>query len=82
MTAKLYEDKISGIIRRYLDVQELDREIVEELIDHIEIGERSVIDGQRQQDIKIFYRFVGVVQWEKEKTRLHPQAGHTPDNIL
>ena len=51
----------AGIIRRYLDVQELDREIVEELIDHIEIGERSVIDGQRRQDIKIFYRFVGVV---------------------
>ena len=51
----------AGIVRRYLDVQELDREIVEELIDHIEIGERSVIDGQRQQDIKIFYRFVGVV---------------------
>lgn len=51
----------AGIIRRYLDVQELDREIVEELIDHIEIGERSVIDGQRHQDIKIFYRFVGVV---------------------
>ena len=93
MTAKLYEDKVSGvinndifavliqkseqerlqkterlevllteerkarqkvenirqwacIIRRYLDVQELDREIVEEPIDHIEIGERSVIDGQ------------------------------------
>ena len=53
--------KWAGIVRRYLDVQELDREIVEELIDHIEIGERSVIDGQRKQDIKIFYRFVGVV---------------------
>ena len=51
----------AGIIRRYLDVQELDREIIEELTDHIEIGERSVIDGQRHQDIKIFYRFVGVV---------------------
>ena len=51
----------AGLIRRYLDLQELDREIVEELIDHIEIGERSVIDGQRHQDIKIFYRFVGVV---------------------
>ena len=51
----------AGIVRRYLNVQELDREIVEELIDHIEIGERSIIDGQRHQDIKIFYRFVGVV---------------------
>ena len=108
MTAKLYEDKVSGAIhgdtfsvliqkseqeriqkadrldtllaeerkvqqevenihqwadtiRPYLDLQELDREIVEELIDHIEIGERSVIDGQRHQDIKIFYRFVGMI---------------------
>lgn len=52
----------AGIVRHYLDVQELDREIVEELIDHIEIGERSVIDGQHHQDIKIFYRFVGMVK--------------------
>lgn len=108
MTAKLYEDKVSGaisgatfslliekseeeriqkseqldallaeadkarqdmediqkwvsIIKKYLDLQELDRETVDELIDHIEIGERTVIDGQKQQDIKIFYRFVGEV---------------------
>ena len=51
----------AGIVRRCLDVQELNREIVEELIDHIEIGERSVIDGQRHRDIKIFYHFVGMV---------------------
>lgn len=49
----------AGTIRRYLHLQELDRETVEELIDHIEIGERTVVDGQRHQDIKIFYRFVG-----------------------
>ena len=48
-------------IRRYLNFQELDREIIEELIDHIEIGERMVVDGQRHQDIKIFYRFVGII---------------------
>ena len=46
---------------RKIALDGVDREIVEELIDHIEIGERSVIDGQRHQDIKIFYRFVGVV---------------------
>ena len=49
----------AGTIRRYLHLQELDRETVEELIDHIEVGERTVVDGQRHQDIKIFYRFVG-----------------------
>ena len=48
----------ADMIHKYLNLQELDRDIVEELIDHIEIGERTVIDGQRQQDIKIYYRFV------------------------
>lgn len=48
-------------IRRCLDMRELDRETVEELIDHIEVGERTEIDGQRHQDIKIYYRFVGLI---------------------
>lgn len=53
--------KWASIIKKYLDLQELDRETVEELIDHIEIGERTMIDGQKHQDIKIFYQFVGEV---------------------
>ena len=52
----------AAIIRKYLDLQELDRTVIDELIDHIEIGERTVVDGQRQQDIKVFYRFVGLVE--------------------
>ena len=51
----------TAIIRKYSDLQEVDRTIVEELIDHIEVGERTNIDGQRHQDIKVFYRFVGLV---------------------
>ena len=52
----------AAIIRKYLDLQELDRTVIDELIDRIEIGERTVVDGQRQQDIKVFYRFVGLVE--------------------
>lgn len=48
-------------IRKHLDMDDLDREIIDELIDHIVIGERSVIDGVRHQDIRICYRFVGIV---------------------
>lgn len=51
-----------AIIRKYLNLCELDRAVVDDLIDHIEIGERTVIDGQRHQDIKIYYRFVGLVK--------------------
>ena len=50
-----------GSVRKYLDLQELDRAIVDELIDRIEIGERVIVDGQRRQEIKVFYRFVGLL---------------------
>lgn len=49
-------------IRKYLNLKELDRTVIDELIDHIEIGERTIVDGQRRQDIKVFYRFVGLVK--------------------
>ena len=49
------------VIRKYLTLEDLDREVVEDLIDHIEIGERTVVDGQRRQDVKIYYRFVGLI---------------------
>jgi len=52
----------AAIIRKYLNLQKLDRATIEELIDHIEVGERTVVDGQRRQDIKVFYRFVGLVE--------------------
>ncbi len=34
----------------------------DELIGHIEVGECTVVDGQCRQDIKVFYRFVGLVE--------------------
>ncbi len=59
-TAAIYN--WTAIIRKYLDLQELDRTTIDELIDHIEIGERTIVNGQRRQDIKVFYRFVGLVE--------------------
>ena len=54
-------DKWASLIRKYQNPVALDREMVDELIDHIEIGERSVQNGIRCQDIKIFYRIVGQI---------------------
>lgn len=42
----------TAIIRKQLNLHELDRATIDELIDYIEIGERSVVDGQRRQDIR------------------------------
>ena len=52
-------EKWAVLIRKYQDLRELDRETIDALIDRIEIGERSVQDGKRCQDIKVIYRFVG-----------------------
>lgn len=48
----------TAIIRKHLDISELNRAIIDELIDHIEIGEHTVIDGHRRQDVKVFYQNV------------------------
>lgn len=55
----------AAAIRKHLDIRELDRETVDELIDHIEIGERTVVDGVKHQDIRVFYRFIGHIRLEQ-----------------
>lgn len=48
-----------NLIRKYLYVEALDREMVVELIDCIEVSERYRQDGVMKQDIKIKYNFIG-----------------------
>ena len=49
------------LVRKHLNLDVLDRAVIDELIDHVEVGERTISDGVMQQGIKIFYRFVGFV---------------------
>ena len=51
----------TALVRKHLNLDVLDRAVIDELIDHIEVGERTIVDRAMQQDIKIFYRFVGFV---------------------
>jgi hypothetical protein len=56
------EQNISGLVdslRKYVKIESLDRATVVELIDNITVSEQYVLDGTRQQDITINYRFVG-----------------------
>ena len=47
----------AAVVRKHLHIRELDRETVDELIDRIEVGEKTVVDGKNVRDIKIYYRF-------------------------
>ena len=46
-------------IRRYADIEELDEAVLNRLISRILIGEIKKIDGQRTQEVKMIYNFVG-----------------------
>ena len=47
-----------SLIRRYRDIDTLDRETLLKLIDRIEIGEAHTEDGNKVRDIKIFMLFL------------------------
>ena len=47
------------LLKRYMSIEELDKNTINELIDKIEIGERLIIDGVNHQSIKVYYQFVG-----------------------
>ena len=53
-----------ALMKRYRDVSELSRELLANLIEKIEIGEAVVVDGQKQREIRIHYKFVGYIGWK------------------
>ena len=48
-------------IRQYAAIQELDEAMLHRLISRIVVGEMKKVDGQKQQEVKIIYNFVGEV---------------------
>jgi len=49
------------LIKKYTNIQELERNVLIELIDKIVIGQSQIINGQKTIDITIYYRFVGII---------------------
>ena len=48
-------------IRQYAAIQELDEAMLHRLISRIVVGEVKKVDGQKQQEVKIIYNFVGEI---------------------
>ncbi len=48
-------------VRQYAAIQELDEAVLNRLISKITIGEVKMVDGQKTQEVKIFYNFVGEI---------------------
>ena len=52
----------ADLIRQYRTIDTLDRETLLRLIDKIEVGEKRIVNGQKEQEIRIHYKFVGYIQ--------------------
>ena len=48
-------------IRQYATIQELDEAVLNRLISRILVGEVKKVDGQKTQEIRIVYNFVGEI---------------------
>ena len=48
-------------IRRYAAIQKLDEAVLNRLISRIVVGEGQKVDGQKVQEVKIVYNFVGEI---------------------
>ena len=55
-------EKLHEAVWDCLDIQELSPLVLNKLIDRIEIGSQEVVDGQRQQEIRIVWRFAGEIE--------------------
>lgn len=54
-------EKLKEAVADCLDIRELTPLVLNKLIDRVEVGSQEVVDGQRQQEIRIAWRFAGEV---------------------
>ena len=52
----------AAVLRKYLNPQVLGRTAVDELIDHIEVGERTDASDKHRQNVTAFYQFADSTQ--------------------
>ncbi len=55
-------DEWISMIQDYSHLETLDRPTLLRLINRIEVGERKMVNGQDEREIKIYYNFVGFVE--------------------
>ena len=60
-----------NLIEKYIGIKELTYEILHELIERIEVGEKYEYQGETYQDINIYYKFVGMVEFAEELCYTH-----------
>jgi hypothetical protein len=58
---ELNSDKFLRAARKFIEINELNLEILQTFIDHITVSHYQIVDGFKEQEIEICYKFVGNV---------------------
>ena len=54
-------EQFTRLIREYAGIEELDAALLNALIDKITVGEAKEVDGEKVQEVKIYYKFIGFI---------------------
>lgn len=54
-------EQFTRLIREYAGIKELDAALLNTLIDKITVGEAKEVDGEKVQEVKIYYKFIGFI---------------------
>lgn len=49
------------MVEKYVDIQELNSRILNELIEKIVVHEKEIINGEKYQTVDIYYKFIGII---------------------
>jgi len=53
--------QLTALIQKYFDIRELDAPTLNEIMSKIEVHEREIVAGEREQKVDIYYNFVGII---------------------
>ncbi len=54
-------DRFIRLVRNITQPQELTPELVGNLIDRVEVGDTYMVDGEKKQDVRILFNFIGEI---------------------
>ena len=54
-------EQFTRLIREYAGIEELDAALLNTLIDKITVVEAKEVDGEKVQEVKIYYKFIGFI---------------------
>jgi hypothetical protein len=72
-THELSSSKFLMAARKFTQIKELNLQILQTFINHITVGHYEIVDGFKQQDIEICYKFVGSVNLPHMSRKLKHQ---------